>query len=95
MALQGLALQHAEAVLLVDDAEPEPLEGDALLDERVRADDEVDVAARDGALGPAAELALHAARQSSATRSPIGWPKRRSVAQCCSARSSVGAISAA
>ena len=38
LRLQDLALLDAEAVLLVDDGEPEPLEGDAALDEGVGAD---------------------------------------------------------
>ena len=34
------ALHHAEAVLLVDDRQRERAEGDGVLHERVRADDE-------------------------------------------------------
>ena len=37
---QGGALHHAEAVLLVDHGQPQPLELDAVLDERMRADDD-------------------------------------------------------
>src|SRR5207244_11872842 len=38
--LQRLSLQHAEPVLLVDDAETEASEADALLNDGVRADEE-------------------------------------------------------
>src|SRR5205807_4100029 len=44
------ALANAEAVLLVDDSETEPLERDVLLDERVRPDRDVD-----GAVGEPGE----------------------------------------
>ena len=44
---QRRALQHAEAMLLVDDDEPERVKRDGLLGQRVRADDEVDRAARE------------------------------------------------
>src|SRR6266545_3511068 len=37
------ALPNAEAMLLVDDREPEPLEGHGLLDESVRANDDVEL----------------------------------------------------
>ena len=43
---EGRALAHAEAMLLVDDREAEAHEQDRLLDERVCADDNVDVARR-------------------------------------------------
>ena len=39
---EGRALPDAEAVLLVDDREREPLERDALLDQRMRPDDDVE-----------------------------------------------------
>ena len=39
-AVQGLALEHAEAVLLVDDDQAETLEADGLLDQRMGADDD-------------------------------------------------------
>ena len=50
---QGGALLHAEAVLLVDHDDAEAVEGDALLDQRVGADGEVD-----RAVGEPAEDAL-------------------------------------
>ena len=45
LRLQRQALVHAEAVLLVDDGEGEVAEDDVRLEQRVRADDDVDVAA--------------------------------------------------
>ena len=44
LVLERDALRHAEAVLLVDHDDAERTEAHALLDERVRADDEVDLA---------------------------------------------------
>ena len=41
------ALAHAEAMLLVDDRETEPLERDGLLHQRVRPDDHLDLARRE------------------------------------------------
>ena len=38
---------HAEAMLLVDDREAEIAERDALLEQRMRADDDVDLARRE------------------------------------------------
>ena len=45
LRVQRGALAHAEAVLLVDDGDREPREVDVLLDQRVRADDEAQLAA--------------------------------------------------
>jgi hypothetical protein len=42
---QQQALMDAETVLLVDDSQRQVAEGDALLEQRVRADDDVDLAA--------------------------------------------------
>ena len=50
---QRRALQHAEPMLLVDDHQPELAEADRLLDQRMRADDQVQ--------RPAGELRLHLA----------------------------------
>jgi len=61
LALEGGPLEHAEAVLLVDDGEPEPPEAHPLLDERVRADDERYAAVRDAGDRIAPRLALDAA----------------------------------
>ena len=44
---QRQALVHAEAVLLVDDGEREIAERDVLLEQRMRADQEVDIAERE------------------------------------------------
>ena len=46
LCAQVHALEHAEAVLLVDDREAEVVEFDVLLEERVGADDDVDLAGR-------------------------------------------------
>ena len=43
LAPQRRALADAKAVLFVDDAEAQPAERYALLDQRVRADDDVDL----------------------------------------------------
>ena len=40
---ERVALMHAEAMLLVDDREREVLERDILLEQRVRADQEIDL----------------------------------------------------
>ena len=53
LGAQRRALHDAEAVLLVDDREPELAERDRILDERMRADDEVERSA--------GELGLHLA----------------------------------
>ena len=47
LAAQGVALLDAEAVLLVDDDQAEVVELDAVLDQRVRADDDAGVAGDD------------------------------------------------
>ena len=54
---------HAEAVLLVDDDEGEVAEGDIGLEERVRADEDVDLAGRQPLEQCGAGAALLAARQ--------------------------------
>ena len=46
LGLQGEALVHAEAVLLVDDGEGQVLELHVGLEQRVRADEDVDLAGR-------------------------------------------------
>ncbi len=51
---EGQALVHAEAVLLVDDSEAEIAEGDVLLEQGVRADDDGDRAFRQPQQGRAA-----------------------------------------
>jgi hypothetical protein len=53
---QGGALHNPETVLLIDDRDAELLEADAFLDQRVRADGDVDIAGGEGfqCLSPAA-----------------------------------------
>ncbi len=60
---QGDALMHAEAVLLVDDHEREPGEVDALLEQGVRADDDLRAAVGNGRQCLAARRATLAATQ--------------------------------
>ena len=48
LLLERRALRDTEAVLLVGDDEAEPREVNVILDQRVRADDNVDLVARDG-----------------------------------------------
>ena len=89
------ALADAEAVLLVDDGEAEVVEGDVLLEERVGADEDGDLAGRErgelaGALG-----ALVAAGQDVEPDAGGLGERRRATARCWRARISVGAISAA
>ena len=82
-------------MLLVDDHEPEPLERDALLDERVRPDH--DARAPLGDRGPRGALGLAARRradQRDLDAAPLE-PAPRACGACCSARISVGAIRAA
>ena len=95
LAVQRAALVDAEAVLLVDDRDREPVELDRLLDQRVRADQQLQLAAwracRAGRRGRAA--GVEPVSSAACTSSPgiSVW----SVAKCCSASVSVGAISAA
>ena len=63
LALQGKALVHAEAVLLVDDGERQVLELNVGLEQRMRADQDVDLAALQPLQERFARLALLAARQ--------------------------------
>ena len=92
---QGEALGHAETVLLVDDRQRHPVEHHRLLDQRVRADQQVDLAGRDRL----PHLLLGARRQRAGE--PADPDRLRptaraaSLSRCCCARISVGAISAA
>ena len=56
-------LANAEAVLLVDNDQAEPGELESVLNERLRADDDVQVTAGRGGVGVRALLAFDAARQ--------------------------------
>ena len=60
---QRQAVAHAEAVLLVDDDEPEPVEFDTVLKQGVCADHQVDVAFREAGVDGNALLALVATRE--------------------------------
>ena len=94
LADQRRPLLDAEAVLLVDDDQAQPLERHALLHQRVGADHEPRLPAGEP---PADRLLLgRVSRPSSSSGlSSSGASSRSSVAACCSASSSVGAISAA
>ena len=63
LGLQGQALVHAEAVLLVDDGEGQVLERDIRLEQGVRADQDVDVAGREPLQQLGARAALLAPRE--------------------------------
>ena len=63
LGLQGEALVHAEAVLLVDDGEGQVLELHVGLEQRVRADEDVDLAGRQPLEQLGARAALLPARQ--------------------------------
>ena len=92
---QREALVHAEAVLLVHDHEREPREADLLLEERMRADH--DAAAAVGDRRSARRAAARAVSRpvSSSGSMSSGASQRAKFWRCCSASSSVGAISAA
>ena len=104
--LQHRALLDAEAVLLVDDHEPEPGERRVAVEQRVGADDDVDLARRRAR--PRSAGARPRASGSSAASTPTGRssssepslgtvsPPRysRATAYSCSASTSVGAMSA-
>ncbi len=63
LAGEGEPLRHAETVLLVDDGEPQAVEGDLVLEERVRADRELRLALRDRLQGGLLRARLEAARE--------------------------------
>ena len=94
-ASSARALAHAEAVLLVDDGDRQAVEDDRVLDERVRAHDERQLARRQLAedVGAAGAAGVEPVSSAAGTASPgsSAW----SVAKCCSASVSVGAMSAA
>ena len=70
LLLQPQALLHAEAMLLVDDDQGELCEIDALLKQRVRADDDADLAGGDGV----ERAAARARRLRAATPAPPAGP---------------------
>ena len=63
LGLQGEALVHAEAVLLVDDGKGEVSELDVRLEQRVRADQDVDLAALESLQQRGARPAFLATRE--------------------------------
>ena len=74
LAVQRRALAHAEAVLLVHDGQREPVELDRVLDQRVRADQQPQLA---GAPGAPARRALARGRRSG--QQADGRPESRRV----------------
>ena len=63
LLLERRALRDAEAVLLVRDDEAEMREVHIILDQRVRADDDVDLVARNGLMHRAPLLGRQVARE--------------------------------
>ena len=86
-SVERLALLDAETMLLVDDRDREVRELDALLDQRMRADDDVRIRSE-------VALALPGELVSSAQVTPRRLQGTSSVRKCCSASVSVGAINA-
>jgi hypothetical protein len=87
--LQALLVRDAEVLLLVDDQQAEPLEGDRLAEQRVRADRDVDGAVADAGLDAASSLAADQARGlADAARQPL--KRCEKVAKCWRASSVVG-----
>ena len=91
------ALHHAETVLLVHHHQAQPVELDLLFNQRVRADDQLRLAAID--LSAGAALAVLGERAGQQRNRGSGGEERssslRTARKCCVARISVGAISAA
>ena len=88
------ALRDAKAVLLVGDDEAEIMENGLFREERMRADDELDAPiGQPGGTGRRCAAVIEPV--SSAIEMPSGASRRESVAACCSARISVGAMNAA
>ena len=83
---------HAEAVLLIDDDEAELRELDVSLEERMGADDDERVAARDHRASPRARRAAAMRRSDERTGIPSGSSQTEKFRKCCSARISVGAM---
>ena len=94
LVAQRQPLVHAEAVLLVDDDQAELRERDALLHQRVRADDDVRAARAARASALARALPVHLAGQPCDLAGRAARASARKLRRCCSASSSVGAISA-
>ena len=92
--LQPLLVRDAEALLLVDDDQPEVLERDVLLQQPVRADDDVDLAGC--GVGDDAPLLAGRCGSGRASRRCTGKPPSRSrnVVKCCCASTVVGTSTA-
>ncbi len=67
-------MRHAEAVLLVDDDQAEPPEADGRFDEGMRADQHVDIPARQGGQEGLARAAPHASGQKAEADARRGQP---------------------
>ncbi len=95
LGLELGALGHSEAVLLIHHDQAQPAELHRFLHERVRADHAIHLTR--GRLRHPRQRALAPSRDevSSVTVTPRGSSNWRSVMKCCSARISVGAITAA
>ena len=88
------ALQHAEAMLLVDDHEAELLELHVALHQRVRADDQMDRARLDFGELLAPRRRRRSSRSAARRESATPAAACEMFTKCCSARISVGAMNA-
>ena len=88
-------LVHAEAVLLVDDRQREIAERDVVLEQRMGADDEIDIAGGKPGENVVALAAALAAGEDGEPDAGGLAPSGAMVAKCCRARISVGAMNAA
>ena len=95
LGVERRALAHAEAVLLVDDDDREAVEAHVGLEQRVRADDERQLAATRACASVSARRDALVEPVSSATRTASPGISACSVAKCCSASTSVGAMKTA
>ena len=89
--LQPLLGRDAEALFLVDDEQPEVLEGDVLREEPVRADDEVELSGRQGRAGPSRVSAAVRKRETISSFAGNGANRSLIVSKCCAASTVVGA----
>ena len=83
----------AEVLLLVDDEQPETREFDRLAEQRMRADDDVDVADFRPALTSASSFAP-TMREACAILIGRPWKRSANVRKCCRANSVVGTTTA-
>ena len=88
------ALMHAETVLLVDDGQSEVMEGDALLEQRMGADDDVDLAIGQAFQHLPAAGALLAAGEQSELEAGLVGQRRQAVPSCSGATCAGCSISA-